>query len=191
VNAIYLLPLGMLDEGIVATIDQGVRRTFRLAVRQLRAEETPGYAYDAARRQYSSELILRAIIKRTPENALRLLAVTGVDLFIPMLTFVYGQAQLNGKVSVVSTARMHQEFYSLPGNQKLTLSRIAKESIHELGHTFGLTHCSNPSCPMSIATGLEQLDAKGDLLCDGCVGLLHDTLSDPQRTFMNNTEVHR
>jgi archaemetzincin len=169
VSAVHVLPLGMLDDDIVVTVEQGIRRTFGLDVRWLHAEETPEYAYDTARHQYSSELILRNLIKRCPDGALRFLAVTDVDLFIPMLTFVYGQAQLNGKVSVVSTARMHQEFYTLPKNRTLTLNRIRKESVHELGHTFGLTHCPLPACPMSIATSVDQLDVKGDELCRSCI----------------------
>jgi archaemetzincin len=176
VNTVCVLPLGSLDEDILVTIDRGVRRTFGLEVRQLEAEQTPGYAYDPTRRQYSSELILRDVIKRYPDETFRLLAVTDVDLFIPMLTFVYGQAQVNGKVSIISTARMHQNFYTLAENRALLLSRIRKESMHELGHTFGLTHCQLPSCLMSIATGIEQLDAKGDKLCDGCLRLLHNAL---------------
>ena len=182
-SAVYVLPLGDLQEDIVGTVDRGIRQIFDLEVRRLSPVQTPGYAYDTTRGQYSSELILRNIIKRYPSEALRLLAVTDVDLFIPMLTFVYGQAQLNGKVSVVSTARMHQEFYTLTRKRPLTLSRVYKESVHELGHTFGLTHCSVPSCPMSIATGIEQLDAKGDALCSGCKHLLRDALAGIPRRY--------
>ncbi len=182
-SAVYVLPLGDLADDILVTIDRGVRRIFGLEVRRVSTEQTPGYAYDTTRAQYSSELILRNITKHCPKEALRLLAVTDVDLFIPMLTFVYGQAQLNGKVSVVSTARMHQEFYTLARNRPLALCRVHKESVHELGHTFGLTHCPLPSCPMSIATGVDQLDAKGDALCSGCVHLLRDALAGIPRTY--------
>lgn len=176
-NAVFVLPLGTLDADIAATIEQGIRRVFGLDVCLMNAGQTPDHAFDARRRQYSSELILRDIIQQCPEGALRLLAVTTVDLFIPMLTFVYGQAQLNGRVSLVSTARMHQEFYDLKQDRPLTLSRILKESIHELSHTFGLIHCPLQSCMMSIATGTSQLDAKSEVLCSGCSLLVRDALS--------------
>jgi archaemetzincin len=177
VSAVHVLPLGTLEDDIVLTIDHGIRKTFGLDVQWLSAEETPAYAFDTARQQYSSELILRNLMTRCPEGALRFFAVTDVDLFIPMLTFVYGQAQLSGKVSVVSTARMHQEFYTLAKNRPLTLSRIRKESLHELGHTFGLTHCPLPTCLMSIATTVDQLDAKGEELCRGCVRTVREGFS--------------
>ena len=182
VSAVYVLPLGDLAADILDAIDDGIQQVFGLEVRRLNAEQTPGYAYDTTRAQYSSELILRALIKHCPAEALRLLAITDVDLFIPMLTFVYGQAQLNGRVSVVSTARMHQEFYSLIRNRPLMLNRVRKEAVHELAHTFGLTHCPLPLCPMSIATGIDQLDGKGDALCAGCVHLLRDALAGIVRT---------
>lgn len=167
-NAVCVQPLGTVDEEIVDAIEEGIRAVFKLDVHRMDGEITPGYAFDAKRRQYSSELILRNMAKHYPDNAFRLLAATHVDLFIPMLTFVYGQAQLNGRVSIVSTARMHQEFYGLTANRSLTVLRTLKESLHELGHTFGLTHCSVQECLMSIATDIGHLDRKGKDLCRSC-----------------------
>ena len=151
---IHLLPIGPVDEDTLIAIASGIRDTFGVGVDRLQHLEAPEYAFDSARRQYSSELILREIASQESDGALRILAVTDVDLFIPMLTFVYGQAQLNGKASLISTARMQQEFYGLRQNRTLTLRRIVKESLHELGHTFGLTHCLSPSCLMAVATAI-------------------------------------
>ena len=46
--------------------------------------------------------------------------MTEGDLAIPTLTFVFGQAQLDGPVAVVSLARLRQEFYGLPGDDSVT-----------------------------------------------------------------------
>ena len=72
-----------------------------------------------------------------------ILGVTDVDLAIPMLSFLFGQAQLDGRVAVVSLCRLHQEFYGLPADRGLLRERTVKEVLHELGHTFGLAHCSD------------------------------------------------
>jgi len=40
--------------------------------------------------------VLEMLLRRCPEDAAKLLAVTERDLFIPVLTFVFGQAQLDG-----------------------------------------------------------------------------------------------
>jgi archaemetzincin len=91
-----------------------------------------------------------------------------VDLAIPMLTFLFGQAQFEGPVAVVSLCRLHQEFYGLPGQESLLRERTVKEVLHELGHTFGLVHCSDPRCAMSLATHIELVDAKAEQYCARC-----------------------
>ncbi len=73
-----------------------------------------------------------------------MLALTGRDLFVPVLTFVFGQAQLGGRVAVVSLARLRQEFYGMAPNGEILMERAVKEALHETGHTFGLVHCRGP-----------------------------------------------
>jgi predicted Zn-dependent protease len=53
---------------------------------------------------------MKAVASRTPADAVRILGVTEGDLAIPTLKFVFGQAQLDGPVAVVSLARLRQEF---------------------------------------------------------------------------------
>jgi archaemetzincin len=114
-------------------------------------------------------MILKSLQESFAHSEGRTLGVTEADLFIPMLSFVYGQAQVNGRLAVLSTARLRQEFYGLPSNAELTYSRGVKEAIHEMGHTFGLTHCSDPGCPMSLSNTIIQVDRKRDTLCASCV----------------------
>ena len=68
-----------------------------------------------------------------------------------MLSFVYGQAQLQGRVAVVSLARLRPEFHGLPPDPAALERRAAKEAVHEVGHTFGLVHCADRRCPMSLS----------------------------------------
>ncbi len=178
---VFLLPMGSVDEETIAAIGSAVEQTFGLEVRRLEALGVPEYSFNRERSQYSSELILRATAREAPAEAFRVLVVTDVDLFIPMLTFVFGQAQLNGRASVVSTARLRQEFYGLAQNRRVLLRRVVKESLHELGHTFGLTHCLDRSCLMSVATAITQIDTKGEALCRGCSLLLNHLIpAEPQ-----------
>jgi archaemetzincin len=128
----------------------------------------PEHALDAKRRQYSSPAVLAGIFRQANGFSGKLLGVTGCDLFIPMLSFVYGQAQLDGQAAVISTARLRQEFYGLSSNTSLLLSRTAKEALHELGHTFGLIHCADKSCVMSLSTNIHQVDLKLGRYCAVC-----------------------
>src|SRR5579859_6886203 len=104
----------------------------------MRAVPIPEGAYDAKRRQYQSVDFMKMLAQHAPRDAERILGVTNADLAIPMLTFLFGQAQLNGPVAVVSLCRLRQEFYGLPANANLLRERSVKEVLHELGHTFGL-----------------------------------------------------
>lgn len=127
-----------------------------------------GDEWDAARRQHNAPLMLRRVLKAGDLHPHKLLAVTDCDLFIPMLSFVYGQAQLGGRAALVSLARLRQEFYGLPANPALLLARSRKEAIHETGHLFGLVHCSDAECAMSLSTNVRQIDLKNGALCSAC-----------------------
>lgn len=173
---IYLSPIGTVDKGILDALESPLWRTFGFEVRRMTPLGDPSYSFDAQRKQYSSTMILRELVRHCPADGTRLLAVTECDLFIPMLSFIYGQAQLDGKVSIVSIARLRQEFYTLPPNQVLLLARLIKEALHELGHTFGLTHCLEIGCSMSLATNIHQLDVKGIDFCDSCSILARESI---------------
>jgi archaemetzincin len=100
------------------------------------------------------------------------IGVVDVDLFIPVLTFVFGEAQLGGPAAVVSTHRLTNTFYGLPRDDDLMLRRLEKEIIHELGHTFGLYHCHQFECVMRSSTYVEEIDMKRAHPCPACAGAL-------------------
>ena len=151
----------------LAAMSEALTAAFDIPARPL---DLPGadFAHDTARGQYASIAVLEMLARLCPDDAWKLLAVTTRDLFIPVLTFVFGQAQLGGRVGVVSLARLKQEFYGLPGNRDVFLERAAKEALHETGHLFGLVHCANHVCAMSLSTGVRQIDMKQPSFCDPC-----------------------
>ena len=130
------------------------------------------FAYDAGRRQYGSIPVLEMLVRIAPPDALKLLVVTERDLFIPVLTFVFGHAQLGGRVGMISLARLRQEFYGLPPDRDVFLARTVKEALHETGHMFGLMHCADRACAMSLATNVRQIDVKQASFCAGCAARL-------------------
>ena len=128
----------------------------------------PDFAYDAGRRQYGSIPVLEMLVRQIPPDAAKLLALTEGDLFIPVLTFVYGHAQLDGRVAVVSLARLRQEFYGFPPDPETLVARSLKEAAHETGHMFGLVHCTDRACAMALSTNVGQIDTKQAALCASC-----------------------
>jgi archaemetzincin len=99
-------------------------------------------------------------------------AVVEVDLFVPVLTYVFGEAELNGTAAVISTQRLHNQYYGLPRDDDLAWRRLEKEVLHELGHTFGLYHCHQFECVMRSSTYVEEIDLKRAALCPDCSDLV-------------------
>jgi archaemetzincin len=171
---IAVASVGDVPVVVLAEVAAGMSETFEVPAGTMDPLAHPDYAWDAARRQYSSTHVLRELARLCPQPDGKVLGITGCDLFIPMLSFVYGQAQLGGALAVVSFARLRQEFYGLTANAALTLMRLRKEAAHELGHAFGLVHCADRTCPMSLSTNIHQLDLKGGAFCGACRSLLQE-----------------
>lgn len=167
---------GEVDEEAAACAEASLNSLPGVTAARIAPFPAPSYAYDVSRKQYSSTLVLRDSIARLPAGPEKLLVLTEADIFIPMLSFVYGQAQLDGAAAVVSFARLRQEFYSLPPNRPLFLLRVRKETLHEIGHTFGLTHCHDPLCTMTLSTNVQQLDFKRAAFCGDCSLLLSESV---------------
>jgi archaemetzincin len=149
-------------------------RTFPLQVRIREPWFDPQLTYDASRGQYNSNMLLGQLLSDPSEQTLRILGVTSVDLFIPVLTYVFGEAQLGGRAAVVSTNRLRSEKYGLPPDSETLISRLEKEAVHELGHTFELLHCLDSACVMSPSTYVEEIDPKGAGFCAACLETLRE-----------------
>ncbi|MHB8900637.1 MAG: archaemetzincin family Zn-dependent metalloprotease [Thermoguttaceae bacterium] len=145
-----------------------IRKAFGTAVELHRPCFDPELAFDASRGQYNTRILLAQLAEHQPPVATRVLGVTGIDLFIPVLTYVFGEAQLEGRAAVVSAYRLENQLYGLPADHGLLLNRLAKESVHELGHTYRLFHCTRYPCVMASSTYVEDLDMKAEEFCAAC-----------------------
>jgi archaemetzincin len=158
-----------MDQDISA-IEKGTAKVLGVDIWRLGGLPDPVYAYDARRGQYSSVEVMKVFATAAPAGDSKVIGITERDLFIPMLTFVFGQAQLGGRFAVISLARLRQEFYGLPADPAVFLGRALTEVAHELGHTFGLAHCPEKTCAMSLSTDIRQVDGKRAEYCGSCGG---------------------
>jgi len=166
-----MVPIGDVPDGRLSLLRHRLESCLELSVNCLEEEIDPLYALDGGRRQYRSDLLLERLAG-TGMRPGKILGVTDVDLFIPVLTFVFGEAQLSGRAAVVSTYRLRNEMYGLQADRELLMDRLVKESLHELGHTFGLFHCYHPECVMQPSTYAELIDLKPARFCMECEGKL-------------------
>jgi len=168
VKRITLLPIGEVADALLEDLCAGLSLALRKDCEVLRPGLDVAQALNASRQQYSSTAILARMQVRLNPQIWRMLGVTSLDLYIPILTFVFGEAQLDGACAIVSTHRLRQEFYGLPSDPKLLGERLLKEAVHELGHTLALTHCADYRCVMAPAHALERIDVKESNFCKGC-----------------------
>jgi archaemetzincin len=167
-TGIRLVPVGNVDLAILEWLALALKDSISVDCLLHRPGIDPAESYHPLRQQYNSTAILAKLLRLDAPAQEKLLGVTDVDLFIPILTFVYGEAQFNNRAAVVSVYRLRQEFYGLPGDDSLFYQRCEKEALHELGHTFGLVHCAQFDCLMHYSNSIEQIDLKTNLFCRTC-----------------------
>jgi len=172
-NSIVISPAGSQDPDILSLVGREIKKFFGYETKIIPLLENIDFAIDFKRNQYYSTIILEKLAERAPVNAIKVLAITEYDLFIPILTHVFGEAQLGGKTCIISTYRLTKELPSMEREKALKL-RVVKEALHELGHTFKLRHCKDKSCIMRYSRSINDVDGKSNQLCRYCKKLLDD-----------------
>ncbi len=176
IDTIIVSPVGDIPPWMSQAIAREAGEFFRFSARVETVLDDILFAYDPERKQYHSTKILEALEKKAPDDCIKIIAVTKEDLFIPILTHVYGEAQLGGKACIISIARLIAglEVKGIIKGRK----RIVKEAIHELGHTFDLRHCKDERCLMHYCRRLDDVDRKSSQFCRYCNIFLADNIRD-------------
>jgi archaemetzincin len=166
---LQLLPVGNPDARLLEWLRQALFEKFRVPAEILPPALDPAFALHAERQQFHSSEILHSMQRYVDKDTWRLLGITERDLYIPILTFVFGEAQMGGSSAIVSYHRLRQEFYGLPSGLDLLANRLLIESVHELGHTLRLTHCGDFHCAMAASHAVEWIDIKDSGFCEDCL----------------------
>jgi archaemetzincin len=169
---IILISFGYFERDILEKISAVVEGEYKVLVKTREGHLDLSDYYEPARRQYDGNRLLKVIEHNYTHDGEKTLGLFNVDLFIPILTYIFGQAYLNGKAGLASIYRLSNEHYGLKPDESLKFDRFRKEVIHELGHTFGLIHCHDLSCVMRSSTYVEDIDQKSHQLCGKCRELL-------------------
>jgi archaemetzincin len=154
-----------VDGELMAHVRLHLSRAFQRPALPWEGAGRPRHALDPRRKQYSSGVILKWLLEQGPKGG-KVLGVTDRDLFIPILTYVFGEAQLGGRAALVSIARLVEDVELL--GPELLVERLAKEAVHEVGHAFGLVHCDTERCVMGRSPAVGEVDGKSSELCAEC-----------------------
>jgi archaemetzincin len=162
-------PVEIKNQELINRILEDTRRNLNINTSLIKLDFRLDELFSAERKQYFSTGFLNQAIKQTGDIEGKILIITELDIYVPVLTFLFGEAQLNGKHSIVSFCRLHEEFYSEKGNKELFFERALKEVYHELGHNYGLIHCHDWDCVMHSSNSVEEVDIKGHYYCSKCI----------------------
>ena len=182
---IYFLRIGDIDPGILIVLKKDLKWFFEKYGFKIVNIPNPipllKSEYDSYKRQYDALKIKKRLIKYVKiKDYNRVLGVLDVDIFSKYLNFVFGVADLpknqNFGSALISVTRLKESFYRRTENIALFELRIVKEAIHELGHTFGLEHCTN-FCVMKFSNTLEDTDQKPPKFCEDCANKM-DIITD-------------
>jgi len=159
---------------MLESIAESVKQEFLYSVNIKEGHIDLSESYDPGRRQYNGNKLLKKVDEISTGESVRTLGLFTVDLFIPILTYIFGQAVLGGRSGIASPYRLKNELYGIKYDDDLLIDRMIKVCIHELGHSFGLIHCHNTSCVMRSSTYVEDIDLKDNIFCSKCSIWLSD-----------------
>jgi len=165
---ITLISFENFEKGFLGKIAEDVKREFHFPVNIKESRIDLNEFYNPTRRQYDGNKLLNEMESGYSSVSFKTIGLFRVDIFIPILTYIYGQAILNGSTGIASIYRLKNELYGMKQDENLLLERFSKVVIHELGHTLGLIHCHIPTCVMRASTYVEILDQKSKNLCPLC-----------------------
>lgn len=167
IETIFLVPLCQIEQQLLEKLGLYLEEIFPANVQISNPLPVPKGAYNSHRKQFNSTEILSYLLTQLTDYD-RFLGIADVDLFSYGFNFVFGEADVLHRISIISLTRLNQDFYDLPEDQNMFFLRILKEAVHELGHTYGLVHCPNSQCVMHFSNSLLDTDRKSCKFCEMC-----------------------
>jgi archaemetzincin len=174
VETLYLIPVGHVQHSLMEELVRPLEERFNLSCKINGEFQLPPESYDRKRDQYHSSLILRKL-KDFPSktHSVLKLGITEQDLYVPGLNYVFGEANPVDGTAIISLQRLRKGFLWLKASKKVFRRRMITEAVHELGHVYGVKHCSNPKCVMFFSNTITDTDRKSDKFCENCLPFLN------------------
>jgi len=158
-----------LSEGLLTDLKGAIGNSLLCKAVSIKGvPKLPEAAYDKKREQYDVERVILFVHEQSKHlSGEKVIAVGNMDLFLGDMSFVFGTAQTSGRIGLISTYRLDQRFYGKTFSYEKLRDRTVKEALHELGHCYGLSHCSK-DCVMSFSVNVMEVDSKPRFFCEEC-----------------------
>ncbi len=177
IGPIGVVPIGNVPEIVPKVVAAHISAHLKVPADVLSPLKNPEYAYDKTRCQYDAAVILEDIERMRFDEYKKVIGILYIDLFVPVFTHVFGEAQQGGKFALMSLFRLEKESSADLRLGSFVLERAAKVALHELGHLFNLFHCEDKHCLMRFTGILEELDQTPLYFCRYCSAFLKDALT--------------
>lgn len=174
---IGVVPMGDVGDVAVRIVAAYLQAVLGLAVDILERRPVNENCYVPDRRQYDAAKLITALKECSASwPYLKIVAVLSVDLGVPILRFVFGEAEMSGRCAVVSGYRLRRNEDGTDAGLEVYYERLAKVALHETAHTLSLFHCDDPRCLMHFAPSTKHLDLIRLFFCSRCEFLLKKTV---------------
>ena len=167
-SQLRIVPINAIDPAFLQRLGLCLEERFLYSVQVERALAVPRTAVNSARQQMFVSTLTAKVLRQYPDDAGLLLSITDFDLYKTSHRFIFGDADEQRRIAVVSLHRLRSEFYGEDADENVLFQRTLKECVHELGHAVGLKHCYNARCAMYYSNSIFETDNKMPHFCEVC-----------------------
>ncbi|MDX5326126.1 MAG: matrixin family metalloprotease [Bacteroidota bacterium] len=178
-STIGIQPYENIPEEWMTRITTSLEREYGCKVVVLDKKDLPASAFVRIKSpRYRADSIIRILKRERPDSVDLILGITQKDISTtkyksrgivkePKSKYqdwgIFGLGYRPGPSCIISGFRLKGK-----GN-KVTLDRLERVSIHEIGHNLGLPHCPNRGCVMEdAAETIRTIDRVNPHLCSDC-----------------------
>lgn len=167
---VCIVKFGNFPESELAFVKRQIVGFYGFSIDSIIVADLPDSAFYTPRKRYKARKLLNFLNDIKPSNCDKIIGLTTQDISTPKGRIddsgIMGLAYLGGESCVVSTFRISR---GKPSKAKIR-ERLAKVSLHEIGHTLGIPHCNNsPICMLNDAKGtIKTIDREEIFLCPSC-----------------------
>lgn len=180
---VLIVEIGAFPDDLKADVVRALKAELQVEVEEIDAIALPKAAYYAPRKRYRADKLLDILdgLHGGAPATTRVLGLTSVDISTTNPPFedwgIFGLGNMPGQAAVVSAYRLKRK----AKDRDHVKFRVSSTAVHEVGHTFGLPHCTEERCVMQDAEGgIANTDNGTGTLAAGCRAAMDESF--PIRT---------